>query len=133
MKRTLTRCHKFEDSGSSCFSELALQDVIFSTSSHKVDAKTVDFGGSTTATNTFYESAHQMDDRGFGMVNVTVNPYQINLKTQLNSFFVLLLAPLQVLFLVHMRDTTHTVIRWIKVLQMLKPLILGSKALFVDP
>ncbi|KAL7148114.1 hypothetical protein ABFS83_06G156300 [Erythranthe nasuta] len=28
-KRTLSRCHKFEDSGASCFSEPALRDIIF--------------------------------------------------------------------------------------------------------
>lgn len=67
MKRTLTRCHKFEDTGISCFSEPALRDIIFSTSSQKRDAKTVDFSGSTTATNAFYESSRQMDDRRLGM------------------------------------------------------------------
>lgn len=66
MKRTLTRCHEFEDSGISCFSEPALQDIIFSTPSSKRDTKTVDFCGSTT-TNTFFEASHQMDDRGLGM------------------------------------------------------------------
>ncbi|KAG7019325.1 hypothetical protein SDJN02_18285 [Cucurbita argyrosperma subsp. argyrosperma] len=65
MKRTLTRCHEFEDSGISCFSEPALQDIIFSTPSSKRDTKTVDFCGSTT-TNTFFEASHQMDDRGLG-------------------------------------------------------------------
>lgn len=67
MQRTLARCHKFEDTGISCFNEPALQDIIFSTPPPKRDAKTVDFGDCTTATNAFYESSRQMDDRRLGM------------------------------------------------------------------
>ncbi|XP_004139580.1 uncharacterized protein LOC101209188 isoform X2 [Cucumis sativus] len=69
MQRTLARCHKFEDTGISCFNEPALQDIIFSTPPQKRDAKTVDFGGCTTATNAFYESSRQMDDRRLGTVS----------------------------------------------------------------
>ncbi|XP_008461585.2 uncharacterized protein LOC103500151 isoform X1 [Cucumis melo] len=69
MQRTLARCHKFEDTGISCFNEPALQDIIFSTPPPKRDAKTVDFGDCTTATNAFYESSRQMDDRRLGAVS----------------------------------------------------------------
>ncbi|KAL0534290.1 hypothetical protein IC582_028579 [Cucumis melo] len=69
MQRTLARCHKFEDTGISCFNEPALQDIIFSTPPPKRDAKTVDFGDCTTATHAFYESSRQMDDRRLGAVS----------------------------------------------------------------
>lgn len=103
MKRTLTRCHKFEDSGISCFSEPALQDIIFSTPPHKRDAKADVFGGSTTATNTFYESSHQMDDRGLGMsmslsfliiFDVILDSCFINLYFGMDAFVLQSMSPL---------------------------------------
>ncbi|WOK97325.1 hypothetical protein Cni_G06033 [Canna indica] len=46
-KRTIARCHKFEETGRSCFSEPALRDVILSVPQHHVDAKHVDGSGIT--------------------------------------------------------------------------------------
>ncbi|XP_042488723.1 uncharacterized protein LOC122068869 [Macadamia integrifolia] len=44
VKRTLTRCRKFEDTGISCFSDPALRNALFS----RKDAITVDVGGAST-------------------------------------------------------------------------------------
>ncbi|XP_058087160.1 uncharacterized protein LOC131234357 [Magnolia sinica] len=43
--RTLARCQKFEDTGRSCFSELALRDVVFSPPLDTSDSKFVDRSG----------------------------------------------------------------------------------------
>ncbi|XP_050205621.1 uncharacterized protein LOC126655455 isoform X2 [Mercurialis annua] len=65
IKHTLARCRKFEETGSSCFSEPALQEVIFSTPSSNNDAKSVDNVGSGTASNTCNEvSNHHTEARG---------------------------------------------------------------------
>lgn len=69
-KRTLARCRKFEDTGSSCFSEPALQDVLFSAPPCSNDAKSADCVGSGTASNTCNEvSNHQTEAKGSGMLN----------------------------------------------------------------
>jgi len=67
VKRTLARCRKFEDTGVSCFSEPALQDIIFSVSPCNNDTKSVDCVGSGTASNTCNEASHQAEARGSGM------------------------------------------------------------------
>jgi hypothetical protein len=67
VKRTLARCRKFEDTGASCFSEPALQDVLFSVSPCNNDTKSVDCVGSGTASNTCNEASHQAEARGSGM------------------------------------------------------------------
>ncbi|KAG8644758.1 hypothetical protein MANES_11G161400v8 [Manihot esculenta] len=70
IKRTLARCRKFEDTGSSCFSEPALQEVIFATPPSNNDAKSVDCVGSGTASNTCNEvSNHHAEARGSGAVS----------------------------------------------------------------
>ncbi|KAJ6410178.1 hypothetical protein OIU84_009638 [Salix udensis] len=51
IKRTLARCHKFEDTGRSCFNEPALQQVIFSAPRCN-NTKSVGCVGSGTARNT---------------------------------------------------------------------------------
>lgn len=68
VKRTLARCRKFEDTGSSCFSEPALQDIIFSVPSCNSDSKSADCVGSGTASNTYNEACnHQVEALGSGM------------------------------------------------------------------
>lgn len=68
VKRTLARCRKFEDTGRSCFSEPALQDIIFSVPSCNSDAKSADCVGSGTASNTYNEACnHQPEALGSGM------------------------------------------------------------------
>ncbi|XP_057986816.1 uncharacterized protein LOC110659949 isoform X2 [Hevea brasiliensis] len=70
IKRTLARCRKFKDTGSSCFSEPALLEVIFSTPPSNNDAKSVDCVGSGTASNTCNEvSNHHAEARGSGAVS----------------------------------------------------------------
>ncbi|XP_064953129.1 uncharacterized protein LOC135606188 isoform X3 [Musa acuminata AAA Group] len=44
-KRTIARCHRFEETGRSCFSEPALRDVILSAPLHNIDAKHSDVSG----------------------------------------------------------------------------------------
>lgn len=70
MKRTLARCRKFEDTGNSCFSEPALQDVIFSPPPCNNDAKSVDCVGSGSASNTCNEASHQVEARGSGISQI---------------------------------------------------------------
>ncbi|XP_030488998.2 uncharacterized protein LOC115705726 isoform X1 [Cannabis sativa] len=48
MKRTLARCRRLEDTGKSCFSEPALQDVILAVPPHENDPEVVSRLGSTT-------------------------------------------------------------------------------------
>ncbi|XP_065865954.1 uncharacterized protein [Euphorbia lathyris] len=65
IKRTLDRCEKFEDTGKSCFSEPALQEVMFSTTPCNNDTKSGDCVGSGTASNTCNEvSNHHTEARG---------------------------------------------------------------------
>ncbi|XP_012079784.1 uncharacterized protein LOC105640155 isoform X2 [Jatropha curcas] len=76
IKRTLARCRKFEDTGSSCFSEPALQEIIFSTPPCNNDAKSVDCVGSGTASNTCNEvSNHNAEARGSGTVSSAFERY----------------------------------------------------------
>ncbi|XP_031261152.1 uncharacterized protein LOC116119352 isoform X3 [Pistacia vera] len=76
VKRTLARCRKFKDTGSSCFSEPALQDVLFSAPPCSNDAKSADCVGSGTASNTCNEvSNHQTEAKGSGAVSSTFKRY----------------------------------------------------------
>ncbi|KAE8037432.1 hypothetical protein FH972_010019 [Carpinus fangiana] len=75
VKRTLARCRKFEDTGASCFSEPALQDVLFSVSPCNNDTKSVDCVGSGTASNTCNEASHQAEARGSGAVSSAFERY----------------------------------------------------------
>ncbi|CAK7329107.1 unnamed protein product [Dovyalis caffra] len=73
VKRTLARCQKFEDTGSSCFSEPALQEVIFSAPRCNNDTKSVDCVGSGTASNTCNDVSNiHAEARGSGVVSSTV-------------------------------------------------------------
>lgn len=42
VKRTLERCHKFEDMGKSCFGEPLFRDMFLSASGHLSDSQSVD-------------------------------------------------------------------------------------------
>ncbi|KAK8336318.1 hypothetical protein V6Z11_A09G114600 [Gossypium hirsutum] len=65
VKRTLDKCQKFEQTGTSCFSESALQDVMFSVPPCSNEAKSVDCIGSGTASNICNETSnHQAEARG---------------------------------------------------------------------
>ncbi|XWS28576.1 hypothetical protein CRYUN_Cryun25bG0082100 [Craigia yunnanensis] len=76
VKRTLYRCRKFEQTGSSCFNEPALQDVMFSVPPCSNEAKSVDCIGSGTASNTCNETSnHQAEARGSGAVSSTFERY----------------------------------------------------------
>lgn len=75
VKRTLARCRKFEDTGNSCFSEPALQDLIFSLLQCNNDAKSVDCVGSGTASNICNEASHQVEARGSGAVSSAFERY----------------------------------------------------------
>ncbi|XWS73915.1 hypothetical protein CRYUN_Cryun02cG0170000 [Craigia yunnanensis] len=76
VKRTLDRCRKFEQTGSSCFSEPTLQDVMFSVPPCSNEAKSVDCIGSGTASNTCNETSnHQAEARGSGAVSSTFERY----------------------------------------------------------
>lgn len=56
IKRTLSRCQKFENTGRSCFRGPAFEDIIFSTPPCSTGAKSVDCVGSGTASNTYNEA-----------------------------------------------------------------------------
>ncbi|MBA0650576.1 hypothetical protein Goklo_017979 [Gossypium klotzschianum] len=72
VKRTLDKCKKFEQTGTSCFSEPALQDVMFSVPPCSNEAKSVDCIGSGTASNICNETSnHQAEARGSGAVSST--------------------------------------------------------------
>ncbi|XP_038999100.1 uncharacterized protein LOC120124505 [Hibiscus syriacus] len=72
VKRTVGRCKKFEQTGNSCFSEPALQDIMFSVSPCSKEAKSVDCIGSGTASNICNETSnHQGEARGSGAVSST--------------------------------------------------------------
>ncbi|KAK8279518.1 hypothetical protein V6Z12_D09G116700 [Gossypium hirsutum] len=72
VKRTLDKCKKFEQTGTSCFSEHALQDVMFSVPPCSNEAKSVDCIGSGTASNICNETSnHQAEARGSGAVSST--------------------------------------------------------------
>ncbi|XP_039031195.1 uncharacterized protein LOC120165825 isoform X2 [Hibiscus syriacus] len=76
IKRTLSRCRKFEGKGNSCFSEPALQDVMFSVQPSSNEAKSVECIGSGTASNTCNETSnHQAEARGSGAVCSTFERY----------------------------------------------------------
>ncbi|PRQ32261.1 hypothetical protein RchiOBHm_Chr5g0044401 [Rosa chinensis] len=68
LKRTLARCRKLEERGISCFSDPALQNVIFSSPTCNNVGKSVDCVGSGTASNTCND-AHQTEVRGSGAVS----------------------------------------------------------------
>lgn len=78
IKRTLGRCQKFEEMGSSCFNEPALQDILFSEPPCSNDAKSADCVGSGTASNTCNEASNnQTETRGSGAVSSTYKRYDI--------------------------------------------------------
>ncbi|CAN8252580.1 unnamed protein product [Cochlearia groenlandica] len=70
IRRTVSRCRKFEETGLSCFADPALQDILFASPS--TDAKSSENGGSGTASNTLNEpSNHQAEAKGSGAVSST--------------------------------------------------------------
>ncbi|KAE8691713.1 putative DNA binding protein [Hibiscus syriacus] len=72
VKRTVDRCQKFEQTGTSCFSEPALQDIMFSVPPCSNTAKSVDCIGSGTASNICNETSNgQGEARGSGAVSST--------------------------------------------------------------
>ncbi|XP_039032875.1 uncharacterized protein LOC120168117 isoform X2 [Hibiscus syriacus] len=72
VKRTVERCRKFEQTGNSCFSEPALQDIMFSVPPCSNEEKSVDCIGSGTASNICNETSnHQAEARGSGAVSST--------------------------------------------------------------
>ncbi|XP_039012868.1 uncharacterized protein LOC120142194 isoform X2 [Hibiscus syriacus] len=72
VKRTVERCRKFEQTGNSCFSEPALQDIMFSVPPRSNEAKSVDCIGSGTASNICNETSnHQAEARGSVAVSST--------------------------------------------------------------
>ncbi|XVF05181.1 hypothetical protein REPUB_Repub05bG0149500 [Reevesia pubescens] len=76
VKRTLDRCRKFEQTGSSCFNEPALQDALFSVPPCCNEAKSVDYIGSGTASNICNETSnHQAEARCSGVVSSTFERY----------------------------------------------------------
>lgn len=76
IKRTLTRCRKFEEAGISCFTDPAIQDVMFSEPPCSNDAKSVECVGSGTASNTPNETSNQhIEARASGAVSSTFERY----------------------------------------------------------
>ncbi|KAF9676379.1 hypothetical protein SADUNF_Sadunf09G0132500 [Salix dunnii] len=76
IKRTLARCHNFEDTGSSCFNESALQQVIFAAPGCNNNTKSVGCVGSGTARNTCNEVSNiHAEARGLGVVSSTFERY----------------------------------------------------------
>lgn len=68
VKRTLARCRNFEDTGKSCFSEIALHDVALTAPSCNNDGITVDYAGSGTASNKCNEvCSNKSEARGSGI------------------------------------------------------------------
>lgn len=76
VKRTLARCREFEETGISCFSEPALQEVVFSLPPCNNDTKSVECVGSGTASNTCNEvSNHHTKSRGSGLISSSFERY----------------------------------------------------------
>ncbi|KAI4334242.1 hypothetical protein L6164_018956 [Bauhinia variegata] len=75
LKRTLGRCEKYEETGNSCFSEPALQSIMFSAPPCDNDAKSADCIVSGTASNTCYKAPHQMEARKSGTVSSASEKY----------------------------------------------------------
>ncbi|XP_059665904.1 uncharacterized protein LOC132311813 isoform X2 [Cornus florida] len=63
VKRTLAKCRKFEDSGTSCFSEPALRDVIFAAPHRGNEAETLTCPASEGANDKHPESRNLQADR----------------------------------------------------------------------
>ncbi|KAI4322414.1 hypothetical protein L6164_022112 [Bauhinia variegata] len=75
LKRTLARCKKYEETGNSCFSEPALQSIMFSPPPRDNYAKSADCIVSGTASNTCNKASHQMDARKSGTVSSASEKY----------------------------------------------------------
>ncbi|XP_050139481.1 uncharacterized protein LOC126615659 [Malus sylvestris] len=75
LKRTLSRCRKFEERGISCFSDPELQKVIFSEPSCNSAAKSIDCIGSGTASNTCNGGSHQAEVKRSGAASSVSGRY----------------------------------------------------------
>lgn len=64
MKRTLSRCRQFEDTGKSCFAELPLRDVIFAAPPFGNAAESMNSNGSTVAINLPLETKSSQPEPG---------------------------------------------------------------------
>lgn len=70
MKRTLARCRKFEDTGKSCFSEPAFQDVIYGVPRDK-DAELTNCITTTNLPTEFQNPQSEPNLSGFPMFQET--------------------------------------------------------------
>nr|XP_025683567.1 uncharacterized protein LOC112784503 isoform X3 [Arachis hypogaea] len=76
LKRTLGRCKRYEEAGISCFSEPALQNIMFSPPSReKNDGKPLDCIVSGTASNTCNKALNQGEARKSGAVSIASEKY----------------------------------------------------------
>ncbi|XP_019413678.1 PREDICTED: uncharacterized protein LOC109325653 isoform X1 [Lupinus angustifolius] len=73
--RTLGRCRRYEEAGISCFSEPALQNVMFSCPSHENDAQPMGCIVSGTASNTFNKASHLAEAIKSGAVSSASEKY----------------------------------------------------------
>nr|XP_023881659.1 uncharacterized protein LOC111994033 isoform X2 [Quercus suber] len=64
MKRTLSRCRQFEDTGKSCFTEPSLRDVIFAASPFGNATESMNCNGSTVAINLPLETKSSQPEPG---------------------------------------------------------------------
>ncbi|XP_023881659.2 uncharacterized protein LOC111994033 isoform X2 [Quercus suber] len=64
MKRTLSRCRQFEDTGKSCFAEPSLRDVIFAASPFGNATESMNCNGSTVAINLPLETKSSQPEPG---------------------------------------------------------------------
>ncbi|CAL0304018.1 unnamed protein product [Lupinus luteus] len=76
VNRTLGRCKRYEEAGISCFSEPALQNIMFSRPSHENDAQPTDCIVSGTASNTFTKASHQAEAIKLGAVSSASEKYE---------------------------------------------------------
>ncbi|KAJ7981161.1 Spectrin beta chain, brain 3 [Quillaja saponaria] len=75
LKRTLVRCKNYEETGNSCFSEPALQNIVLTSPSYNNDTNSADYVRSGTASNTCNEVSHQVEARKSGSVSRSLERY----------------------------------------------------------
>ncbi|XP_047325282.1 uncharacterized protein LOC124929061 isoform X2 [Impatiens glandulifera] len=76
-KRALARCHKFEETGSSCFLEPPFKDILFSTTLRNKEIESIKVSGPGAVTNPYHEGFTHKATTGSSAVfsNVVKNEY----------------------------------------------------------
>lgn len=85
VKRTLARCHKYEDTGRSCFREPPLHEILLATPPYVSDEKSNHFIGTTNMHNEAYKSPPELRVSGhFSIFNMHLNNKLVKLSLPLS-------------------------------------------------